>query len=400
MCKNSTLKHILSTFYVVSHLTHAQVANFAREFVLMGKAGCNIPANRIENTDKKKAKARKAAARNAGGGTGGPIDALDMDMELKADHDHERDQVDDAEGGAGNPDDAGGQFGDLMMDLGSESGGEGERVLGGDSDEDPGGQARSVRAKKHTRKARTADEDVVPIDVEEPLAAAGRRTRTRKVPRRFREESSAASDSDHEQDPAAEDPDQDPGRRSGRAPKGPSRKDQAAEVRRLARETYLINHARFTDALMSFKMPPQDVFLSNSRFLTLCDVAPPETFERNKLPRQHTMTVKSAVWKRYVRFDGDVFCLRGVYPPQVLKCLSRINGVIRLSMHGDHNRVVPSGLGLAAVRAVAEYERIIPPTEKLLQNHMLIHMVTLSCDAMLRLSPFMCILCAFFVHFM
>lgn len=112
------------------------------------------------------------------------------------------------------------------------------------------------------------------------------------------------------------------------------------------------------------------------------------------------MTVKSAVWKRYARFDGDVFCLRGVYPPQVLKCLSRINGVIRLSMHGDHNRVVPSGLGLAAVRAVAEYERIIPPTEKLLQNHMLIHMVTLSCDAMLRLSPFMCILCAFFVHFM
>ena len=128
MRKNSTLKHISSTFHVGSRLTHAQVANFAREFVLMEKAGCNIPANHIENTDKKKAKARKAAARNAGAGTGGPIDALDMDMELKADYDHERDQVDDAEGGARNPDDAGSQFGDLMMDLGSESGGEGERV--------------------------------------------------------------------------------------------------------------------------------------------------------------------------------------------------------------------------------------------------------------------------------
>ena len=340
----------------------------------MGKAGCNIPANRIENIDKKKAKAKKAAARNAGAGAGGPID--DLDMELKADHD--RDHADDAEGGADNPAGAGGQFGGLVMDLGSESGEEGERVLDGDSDEDldpvmQPAPARRARAKKAARQSRAADEDFELSDVEEQTSA-GRRARTRKLPSRYREESGVLSDSDREQDPAAEDPDREP-RRSGRPTKGPSKKSLAEEARRLARETYLKNHARFTDAVMSFKMPPQDVFLANSRFLTLCDVAPPDAFERNKLPRQHTMTVKSAVWKRYVRFDGEVFCLRGLYPPPVLKCLSRLNGVIRLSMHGDHNRVVPRGLGLAAVRAVAAYERIIPPTEKLLQNHMIIHMV-------------------------
>jgi hypothetical protein len=261
--------------------------------------------------------------------------------------------------------------------------------------------ARRARAKKAARKSRAADEDVELSDVEEQTSA-GRRARTRKLPSRYREESGVLSDSDREQDPAAEDPAREP-RRSGRPTKGPSKKSLAEEARRLARETYLKNHARFTDAVMSFKMPPQDVFLANSRFLTLCDVAPPDAFERNKLPRQHTMTVKSAVWKRYVRFDGEVFCLRGLYPPPVLKCLSRLNGVIRLSMHGDHNRVVPRGLGLAAVRAVAAYERIIPPTEKLLQNHMIIHMVTLlsvmRCCAW-RLPHFLCMLCASMVHFM
>ena len=149
----------------------------------------------------------------------------------------------------------------------------------------------------------------------------------------------------------------------------------AHDARQAKRNTYLSNHAKFTDHLARFALSPSDTQLTVTRFHMLCDVAPPDSFERSKVPRLHTKSTKSASWKRWARFDGDVYSLRGIYSPSVLTCMFRINGIIRLALHGDHTRVVPVGLGSSAVRAIAAYENLIPPTQHLHQNHLIIHLV-------------------------
>ena len=369
-----------------------QVANYAREITKLGKDGSNIPANKVANLEAKKNKAKKKTVsdRAASG-------AADLGLQ--------RGEVDRAAGEAAS--DADDSDGAVVPPVESD---EDVLELFGDSadDEDPAAVARRrARARKrNSNPSRSKQAGVVEPDADAALPASGRAPRKRKVPSRFLSDeeeadvlSSSGDEGAHVQLQAGA---------KSRAPKQAIKKSLVDKARQDARDHYLSNHALNVEAFVPFKLTPPEVARTISRFAALCDVAPPETFERDKTPRQHTKTFKSASWKRYVRYDGDVYCLREIYPLSTLRCIWQINGVLRFALHGDYNRDVPSGLALAAVRAVSAYERILPPSQKLLQNHVIIHMVPIACGARECVMYLvgtcyvrdMCILCAFYVHFM
>ena len=375
-----------------------QVANYAREVTKLGKDGSNIPANKVANLEakRKKAKNKTVSDRAASG-------AVDVGLQRSAR------AAARAPGAASDADDSDGAVVELL------SGKSDEDVLEllGDSadDEDRAATARRrARARKpnsnpsRSQKAGAVEpEELDAADVHAPRGS-GRAPRKRRVPSRFLsdvEEAGVLSSSGDEFE----------GTRAGaesRAPKSATKKILVDKARQDARNRYLSEHARNVEAFVPFKLTPPEVARTISRFAALCDASPPESFERDKIPRLHTKTFKSASWKRYVRYDGDVYCLREIYPRSTLKCIWQINGVLRLALHGDHNREVPGGLALAAVRAVSAYERILPPSQNLLQNHVIIHMVPIACHARERVMyllgvcyvHIMCIICAFHVLFM
>ena len=348
--------------------THGlQVANVAREIVLLGKADAKLPTNRVANRESKKKKKKAGDVDSGPQRARGPDDQAPFDLDLAA-------------GADGDSDDPGGQRDATVLELDDSE--EDVHALGGNSDEGEEGSAaappRRTRARKRPPPSRQAGAD---IDGADEPPAAGRAARKRTAPRRYQSDEGEAGGLSGSGD------DQDLEAQFAPAPKGPTTKSLDDTARRDARDLYLSNHALNAEAIAPFKLTPADVARTASRFAALCDVAPPETFERNKIPRQHTKTFKSASWKRYVRYDGDVYCLRKIYPPATLRCIRQINGVLRLALHGDHNREVPDGLTLAAVRAVSAYERILPPSQNLMQNHVIIHLVPIACNVRLaRLS--------------